>query len=142
MLGRCFTGGAAAGATWCKHSDHQVLVQVIVDFEDAYQAWRGRPFPHGSADDEDVSDLHADLHLADSMLAGPMVTFAKYGRVTPPSWGNARQKLDQLRFRAQALERSTDGDNRRLAHEYDGYMELLAAAYESYLHTTGQPDAT
>jgi hypothetical protein len=122
--------------------DHHVLIQVIVDFQGAYQAWRARPFPHGSADDEDVDELHADLALADSMLAGPMVTFTKYGDATPASWGNARQKLDQFRERAQALERSTDGNNRRLAHEYDRYAELLANAYESYLHTTGQPDGT
>jgi hypothetical protein len=121
---------------------YHVLVQVIVDFEDAYQAWRARPFLHRSADDEDVDELFADLALADAMLAGPMVTFAKYGRATPPSWSNARQKLNQLRYRAQALERSTHGDNRRLAHEYDRYAELLANAHESYLHAIGQSDAT
>jgi len=106
-------------------------------FRALYEAWRRLPLPDGSADDDDVDELHADLALAVVNVAGPVVTFINTGKVASRAQFDANLgDLTDLLRRADTLASSASGDGRERATEYQAYIRLTTEVWQSYLAVT------
>jgi hypothetical protein len=100
-------------------------------FRTAYQAWRERPFPPGSPDD-DVDELHADLALADSWVAESVIPYIEDGSHQPANV-DVLSELRALRRRAEKLETTAKPEESRLAVDYRDYIDALAEVYTRFL---------
>jgi hypothetical protein len=100
-------------------------------FQSAYRAWRGRPFPPGSADDA-FDELHADLALADSWVAESVVPYVESG-THQPAKVDVLTELSGLRRRAERLEPAAEGDDAPLAADYCQYIDILMNVYTRFL---------
>ena len=101
----------------------------MAELEDAYAAWRSRPFPPGSSD-ELLDELHADLALADTWVAEAVIPRVEHG-LHQPARADVIDELEELRDRAVELTetsgRFADGD---LADDYREYVDVLLRVYK------------
>jgi hypothetical protein len=103
----------------------------VGDFEDAYIAWRNQPFPPGSADDA-LDELHADLALADTWVAGSVIPYVERG-LFQPAHLDVIEELGKLRNRAVELRTRRGEESPSLPDSYRDYADLLLRVYEGFL---------
>jgi hypothetical protein len=103
----------------------------MVDFEDAYSAWREEPFPLGSRLNA-LDEVHADLVLVDTWVAETIIPFVEAGRYHPAEV-DVLGKPQGIRHRASEFETSEGSDEERLAAQYVTYADLLRTVYERFL---------
>ena len=101
------------------------------DFEDAYIAWRSRPFPPGSEHDS-LDDLHADLALADGWVADSVIPYVERG-IFQPAQLDVIEELGKLRDRAVELRGAGGKHDPTLSDTYRDYVDLLLRVYEGFL---------
>ena len=99
--------------------------------EDAYARWRRQPFPPGSACDP-VDELHADLALADAVVADAVIPFVEDGVYELPLL-DVVAELRALGARASELQTTAGPDEGGLVQDYADYLALLSLVFEDFL---------
>jgi len=103
------------------------------NFHETAQLWLSTPLPAGSSSD-DLDEVHADLALIDTWVAGSVLPMLQSGR-WPPATPDVVAALDELSTEIERL-RTQDGDENGLANQYLAYACFLRRVYGIFLART------
>jgi hypothetical protein len=103
-------------------------------FQETFHAWRNAPMPCGSAADE-LDELHADLVLYDTWVAGSVLPFQDRG-IWQPAVPDVLAALEDLIREVEGLQSAGTRDLES-ASAYLAFANLLHSLYQAFLREEG-----